>query len=365
MSFNTFAKEKLSQLLFLEVDGKGLIESLGKNPGNMNIKELYVPVDPRHLSKDIKNGYKLESLPINYLVEGMFFALGGDKEFRFNEDYKKLIPLIDEAIPCVKTIIAEKVKDENMVEAFMLLKGLNEVCDDTDVYENLLLICESLRERNKSYNETQLEICDKCKANRSDLALPYLYSAIAYNDMAQYDKAYVDINEYLNKGGERNEIVEVLYNEIKDSANYEEGKEELIEEPEEALTRLIPLADKFEDNALLRYYIATAYRRLGNFEKAIYYLNECLAIDSSIVEAVNEMGINYASLGIYDEAVKYLRKAFETTRDIEVCTNLIVSYLNAGMIEDAKQHLDIAKAINKDDEIVKEIETFMKNNKLI
>ncbi|WP_300348711.1 tetratricopeptide repeat protein [Clostridium sp.] len=365
MSFNTFAKEKLSQLLFLEIDGNGLVKSLGKSVKDLNLKELYVPVDPRHLSNDIKSGYKLESLPINYLVEGMFFALGGDKDFRFNKDYKNLIGLIDDAIPCVKTIIAEKVKEENMVESFMLLKGLNEISDETEVYENLLLICESLRERNKSYNDVQLEICDKCKANRSDLALPYLYSAIAYNDMGQFDKAYVDINEYLNKGGERNDIVEVLFNEIKDSANYEEGKEELIEEPEQALARLLPLADKFEDNAILRYYIATAYRRLGNFEKAVYYLNECLAIDSSIVEAVNEMGINYASLGVYDEAVKYLRKAFESTRDIEVCTNLIVCYLNAGMIDEAKQHLDIAKALNKDDEIVKEIETFMKSNKLI
>ncbi len=64
--------------------------------------------------------------------------------------------------------------------------------------------------------------------------------------MGQYDKAYVDINEYLAKGGERNEIVEVLYNEIKDSADYEEGKEDLIEEPEDALKRLLPLADKFK-----------------------------------------------------------------------------------------------------------------------
>ena len=343
MSFNTFAKEKLSQLLFLEIDGDGFVKSLGKDPKEVNVNEVYIPIDPKHLSQDVKSGYKLESLPINYLVEGMFFALGGDKDFKFNKEYKK---------------------EENMVEAFMLLKGLSEISDETEVYENLLLICESLRERNKAYNETQLEICDKCKANRSDLALPYLYSAIAYNDMGQYDKAYVDINEYLAKGGERNEIVEVLYNEIKDSADYEEGKEDLIEEPEDALKRLLPLADKFQDNAILIYYIATAYRRLGNFEKAVYYLNECLSIDDSIVEAVNEMGINYASLGIYDEAIKYLRKAFESTRDIEVCTNLIVCYLNAGKIEEAKQHLDIAKAINKDDEIVKEIETFMKNNNI-
>ncbi|WP_124041184.1 tetratricopeptide repeat protein [Clostridium perfringens] len=364
MSFNTFAKEKLSQLLFLEIDGDGFVKSLGKDPKEVNINEVYIPIDPKHLSQDVKSGYKLESLPINYLVEGMFFALGGDKDFKFNKEYKKLIPLIEDAIPCVKKIVADKVKEENMVEAFMLLKGLTEISDETEVYENILLICESLRERNKAYNETQLEICDRCKANRSDLALPYLYSAIAYNDMGQYDKAYVDINEYLAKGGERNEIVEVLYNEIKDSADYEEGKEDLIEEPEDALKRLLPLADKFQDNAILRYYIATAYRRLGNFEKAVYYLNECLSIDDSIVEAVNEMGINYASLGIYDEAIKYLRKAFESTRDIEVCTNLIVCYLNAGKIEEAKQHLDIAKAINKDDEIVKEIETFMKNNNI-
>ena len=56
MSFNTFAKEKLSQLLFLEIDGDGFVKSLGKDPKEVNINEVYIPIDPKHLSQDVKSG---------------------------------------------------------------------------------------------------------------------------------------------------------------------------------------------------------------------------------------------------------------------------------------------------------------------
>ena len=56
------------------------------------------------------------------------------------------------------------------------------------------------------------------KIDYYSIGLPCIGAGRIYtllDDMGQYDKAYVDINEYLAKGGERNEIVEVLYNEIK------------------------------------------------------------------------------------------------------------------------------------------------------
>ncbi|MNP49592.1 Tetratricopeptide repeat protein [compost metagenome] len=120
------------------------------------------------------------------------------------------------------------------------------------------------------------------------------------------------------------------------------------------------MLDRFGDNPSLFYYVALCYRKLENYEKAIYYLNESIAIDSSIVETINEMGINYASLEDFENAIKYFRKAFEATRDIEICTNLIMCYLNSGDLKQARLHLEIAEKINKDDEIVKEIKEYMK-----
>ncbi|MNI79377.1 Tetratricopeptide repeat protein [compost metagenome] len=72
------------------------------------------------------------------------------------------------------------------------------------------------------------------------------------------------------------------------------------------------------------------------------------------------MGINYASLEDFENAIKYFRKAFEATRDIEICTNLIMCYLNSGDLKQARLHLEIAEKINKDDEIVKEIKEYIK-----
>lgn len=361
MNFNAICKEKLSKLIFLEIDSNKFIKLLGGDPKKYNINELYIPINPSKLSHDIKNKYKLESLPIYYLIEGMFLALGGDEDLRFNKEYKKILPLIKDSIPCVKKLVAEKINEGKLTESLMLIKGLSEIVKDEEVYSKLFLISEAIREKNKSYNEIQLNLAEKCKKELPNSAIPYLYSALAYNDLEEFNKAYLELNEYISKGGEKTEEVEFLYNEIKDSLDYEKGKEEMLNEPEIALKRLIPLADKFEDNAIIRYYIAKCYRILENYEKAIYYLNESLAIDDSIVETVNELGINYACLGDYENAIKYFRKAFETTKDIEICTNIILSYINLGKVEDAKKHLEIAKAINNEDEIVKDIERFMSN----
>lgn len=361
MNFNAVCKEKLSKLLFLEIDGDNFVKTLGEDPSKLNIKELYIPVNPKYISKDIEKGYKLDKLPIHYLVEGMFFALGADESLRFNVEYKKILPLIKEADVAIKKIISDRINEGSLVESLILLKGLSEINKTEEVYSKLFLVCEGIREKNKNYNEVQLDFSEKCKEDLPKFTIPYLYASLAYNDLGQYDKAYLEINEYISKGGEKTEEIRALYEEIKDSMDYEKSKDELVDEPEIALQRLLPLADKFEDNAIIRYYIATAYRRLDNYEKAIYYLNECMAIDKNMVEPVNELGINYACLGDYENAIKCFRKAFEGTRDVEICTNIIMCYLNLGNLEDAKKHLEIAKAINKDDEIVNDIEIYINN----
>lgn len=361
MEFDVICKEKLSKLLFLEIDKEKFIKMLGGNIDELNIKELYIPINPKYISKEVESGYSLDKLPINYLIEGMFFALGADETLRFNKEYKKIIPLIEDSILCIKSIISDKIKEESLIDALILLKGLSEIEKEEEVYSKLLLLCETIREKNSNYDALQLTLSEKYKGAFSKSPMPYIYAALAYNDLENYDKAYLEINDYLTKGGEKTEEVKVLYDEIKDSLDYEKSKDELLEEPEIALKRLIPLSEKFPENAIIKYYIATAYRRLENFEKAIYYLNESIAIDNNMVEPINELGINYASLGDYENALKCFKKAFEATKDIEICTNIIMCYLNLNNMEEVQKHLNIAKTMNKDDEILKDIERYIES----
>lgn len=361
MNFNEYSKEKLAKLLFVEVDASGFLQAIGADNKKEEIKELYIPIDPVNLNKDVKSGLKLDKLPINYFVEGMFYALGGDKNLRFNNDYKKIILHINDSEKIVKSLIAKQINDNQLEDALILLLGLFEYKIDKDIYEKALLICETLREANHEYNDLQLELSDKAKILFEQEAFPYLYSALAYKDKDKLSNAIIEINEYLRLGGEKDSNIEVLFEEISDANSYEEGKEALLENPTKALTKLLPLADKFEEDAILKYYIATCYRRLGNFEKAIYYLQESQSLDTNIVEVVNELGINYASLADYDNAISCFRKAFEATKDVEICTNLIMCYVHNNDLENAKKHLKLAEAINKDDEIVKEIKKYFEN----
>lgn len=361
MNFNEYSKDKLARLLFMEINADGFLKAIGGDNSKAQIKELYIPVDPVHLNQDVKSGLKLDKLPINYFIEGMFYALGGDKDLKFNRDYKKILPLIKDSEKVVKSIIADKSKTNELDDALMLLLGMCEYKADKEIFEKTLLVCEALREANSEYNDTQLDIADMAKEKFDKEAFPYLYSAIAQKDKDNLSNAVVDINEYIRLGGEKNSEIEILFEEISDASAYEEGKEAMLEDPTKALTKLLPLADKFEEDAILKFYIGSCYRRLGNFEKAITYLQESNALDSNIVEVVNELGVNFASLGDYDNAISCFRKAFEATKDVEVCTNLIMCYVHNNDIENAKKHLKLAEAINKDDEIVKEIKKYFKD----
>ena len=59
---------------------------------------------------------------------------------------------------------------------------------------------------------------------------------------------------------------------------------------------------------MVYYYLGVAYRKLENYEKAIYYLNESLGRESGIYEVVVELGINYACINDFESAIKYLRR---------------------------------------------------------
>lgn len=131
------------------------------------------------------------------------------------------------------------------------------------------------------------------------------------------------------------------------------------ESPEKSIGLLLSLVDVFDSNPLLYYYLGVAYRKLDNYEKAIYYLNESLNIESGILEVVNELGVNYACLGDFETAIKYFKKGFEASKDVEICTNIVMCYLNLGDKENAKLHLDIAKKLNPEDEVVVDLDRIL------
>jgi tetratricopeptide (TPR) repeat protein len=350
----SYFSERLESVLFLDIK-KERLAALFKVHLDENI---YMPVKSSKLIEKIKSGEALEEIPVSFFIEGMFYVIGVDHDFKYSSNYKEMLISIPNAISLVKGIIFNEVKQEHYEDAYIFLRGLVQLEENVENFDKLFTLAEAIRAKDKGFNNEELFIIEKAKT-LENYAAPYLYEAIIKREADDFDSALFSINNYVSKGGQKTPEVLEFINSLKSIVTYERGKELLYEDADGALKLLIPLLEEYSDNPSVYYHIAVGYRILENYEKAIYYLNEALVINDALVEVVNELGINYASLGDFDKAIQYLRKAFEATKSVEICTNLIMCYLNAGDMEQAKNHLDIAKKLDDKDEIVGELDAII------
>ncbi len=360
MDYNSTFKEKLGKLLFLEIDKDGFKRSVGiPDYVSFTNKELYLPISSEYITTNIQNEIKIKNLPIFYFIEGMFLAMGADENLKFNEDYETILSYIKDSDNCIRSVISNKIKEDKLIDGYLLLKGYYRYSKDIDVMKKLLLVGESIREKDSGFKDILLTDIDYCEKHLLKIPEAFLYKALILKDNGDFKAAKVAINEYINMGGNVTEDIEALVNDINNVSNYEIAIEHLKDDPAQTIKMLLDLLVSFDNNPLIYYYLGVAYRKLENYEKAIYYLNESIARESGIYEVVVELGINYACINDYENAIKYFKKAFEVTKEVEVCTNIVMCYMNLNNYEEAKLHLEIAKKLNPEDEVVKDLEKIL------
>jgi len=159
MEMKSYLAEKLSKMLFLEIKKEKIFEIFKVDVD----KNIYVPLKSKSLVDEIKQGEDLHNIPIIFFVEGMFFVLGADEEFKFNNEYKNMINNIPKSEDYIKGRIFEEVKRENYEDAYILLRGLLTLEESKDIYDKLILILENLRQKDKMYKEEKFNIIEKAK----------------------------------------------------------------------------------------------------------------------------------------------------------------------------------------------------------
>lgn len=356
MDIKTYFSEKLSALLFLEIKKNSKINDF------VIMDDIYFPVRTNEIIQKVKQKEDFDNIPVNLFIEGMFYVLGADELFKYNKEYENIIKSIPNSINFIKGIIFKEIEKENYEEAYILLKGLLTIEESKENYDKIFLLVDKLRYSNSMFKDEELQLIDKAK-KISNYANPFLYEALLFESESKHDLALIALSNYDINGGEKKSEVIELKNSLETITNFQKAKELVPKEPKRALEILIPLMDQLGDKPDIYYHSAVAYRILQNYEKAIYYLNEAVAIDEDLIEVINEFGINYACLENYEAAIQYFRKAFEVTRSIEICTNLVMCYLNVKNYEQARMHLDIAKKIDPQDEIVIQLENLFAEGK--
>jgi tetratricopeptide (TPR) repeat protein len=356
MLSRSYLSSKLASLLFLNIN-KNILSKLFNNSLEDN---LYLPLRANDVINEVKLENPLEEIPVKLFVEGMYYVIGCDEDFQHSEMYKILLSADEWCQKLVKGIIANYIKESNYLDSYILLRGLYTTNPQKEIFEKMLwcLHCECKRDRKLS--EELKNIIEHGKSMNYPYA--FLCESILLHEEGKYADARDRLNLYFSLGGESSEEVLNFNSELKILSDLEIGKDNIKSNPKYALELLLPLQEDREEDAYLYYYIAVAYRNIGINQKAIYYLNESLRIDNSIIDVFNELGLNYACIGDYNTAIAYFRKAFEATRSVEICTNLIMCYYNKGDIDAANAHLEIAKKIDKNDEVLQSIDKMLRGS---
>ncbi|MDP4091025.1 MAG: tetratricopeptide repeat protein [Bacillota bacterium] len=356
MLYKSFLSSKLEDTMFLNVNSAA-VNSIFKFESKNN---LYLPLKSERLISGVKTNVSFDEIPVKDFVEGMYFVLGCDSEFEYSKTYKDILSNCDWCSSFIKGLIAVQVKSGNFCDAYLLLRGLYTIESNDEVYDKMLWCIYNEYVKKKELSEEMKSVT----AYGKDMKYPsaFFYESLMYNDAGSYNEAWDDINLYFSYGGQRSTEIDEYISYLKPLSDLEKGKENMRSNPKYALEWLLPMLDETDEDAFLYYYIGVAYRHLGIYQKAIYYLNEAIRVDNTIVDLYNEMGLNFACLQDYDTAIKYFKKAFEATRSVEICSNIIMCCINKGDLKQANAHMELAKKIDENDSILKDIEILLRGN---
>lgn len=355
MEYINHFKAYLSKLIFLEIN-KGILVEHFHIPEISNMKEdLFLPLSPEYIAENI-NVDLTRNLPFGEFVKGMYFVSGADREFNQIYLYKTILLAIKRE-SVIKGLVTKLLKENRTEEALVYLLGLYHVHGEKDVLKHALVLLEDLSLNTTMYRDALMKYAEE--AISVEMNEGHLFKGSALRFAGDFRGALFHIREYLRLGGEETQEISEEIEFLDRKSRITEGEEILYDNPKRFLELVLPLLSSEEDNPRLLLMIAIAYRILGNHEKAVYYLNDALAIDAAYVDVLNELGINYAAMGDYIQAVKYFRALFEQVRTIEILTNLIMCYINSGDLKAARDHIAIGELMDSEDEILLEIKAYM------
>lgn len=343
--------DRLSKMIFIELKDLTVLNKINPNLySELEGKGVLFPIDLKLISD--KDNPKRSELTMDKFFIGMLLCIGGNEKFIYNDYYEDIILNFDSSQEFYKGYIYSLIQKDDLFEAYIMLKGLCKIYYNEEYKEKLIMVLMNLRDKEEFFkNELVFHINDAIENYRSFNKV-YLYKSMMERDEGNYVLALDSLDKYKGDVDEISKYKEHLMS----CKDYQDGKDRIYSNPKEALEKLIPLVDMFKDDPLIYYYIAIAYRKLSMHDQAIYYLEASRRIDTDIVEVVNELGLNYASIGMYNDAIKYFETIFKATNSIEVCTNIIMCYFKLHDTENMNKYLKIAKQINSDDEILKELE---------
>lgn len=368
-----FFIQKVDNISFIELKDNAdiIIKDYKLNP----LVPLPLIVD--ELINEIKGNRAQNELKISSIINGIIYSIGADVNFKYNEEYKKILYAFDKDIENYILHKSLKLIEETKIDQGMIyLRTLVNLNRNNKLgLFNYGLSLE--RKANIDFDNNNIKkgwvfLNEATKVFEETLDLDETFSPTYYKlgyhymNTSQYIKAKLIWEKFIKLSDDENLKEEIKDNliSIEDNVLYEEGYNEVLSgNPSKGLEKLLPLKEKYEDWWNLLFMIGLSYRMQGMYNEAKIEFENILKINQNQVDTLNELGLCLVNLGVFEEAIKNFTLALELREDYEILCNRGMTYLQIGKISEASIDINKAYELNPEDEITiackKELDTVL------
>ena len=380
-----FLLEQTKELTFLSLDIRELLTD--KNMG-LNKEALELPILLEDLSEKLQKSDEEFMITTEILVKGIAYLLGVDPNFRYREEYIRILKNLSPDIVKALLVLGNNTFDQNeKIKGMIFLKGattlsLNEPKALFNYALALLTIIEDLRRdenpESLKISRERKSIFEKEARNKLEIlieiepdhALAHYHLGFLYKRDSLFQKSEIIWKKAIEFGLEEHleEHVSTLLREIEDLVKYEKGYQKVLQgEGLSGLKELLELEERYPEWWNLHFFIGLAYRQQEEYAKAITYFQRVIELEEQIADPYAEIAISFAAMGKYQKAIEYFEKALQKDpNNGEILSNLAMVNLEIGDLKKADQYIEASLRINPADEITlackKQLDLF-KNNK--
>lgn len=350
--------EKTDKLVFLAVDERIFQE----NELLSSLKNIEIPVFTSkilELSIDEKKGITTMDA-----LSAMLYIIGIDSSFKYKKQYLEFLSnIIKEPVSLISSLAGKSYEEGNLIDSIIFSKaGIENFEPSKELLYNYALLCQqksSAIEDEAEKTDFMLESEDKFKLLTNvfpDTAMAYYYLAyhmLNYNDSREAENLFRKASEY----GLSKEYQEDTLRMIASLGSEEYirlAKEDIEDENySSAEQRLLKALEFNETSYEALFYLGYINRINADYEKSIDFYERAFAINSKEPKLINEMALDFAFLGDFEQASELLHYALELDNEsIEILCNLSMVYLNIDNIDNAVKYIRKAMDINSEDPIV-------------
>lgn len=353
--------EKAKNVSFIE-----LKEGTKQKIGDYIIKdELPLPVVTEDFLQSIKEEVLENEIDFNHVFKGMLYILGTDLDFKYNDEYRKILKNLNKAV--IDTTIVSGIKlieEENFTDSAIVFRALlnlglkNEVSlfNYALALEGIGVDSKDLELQDEFYAEA-LKTFEEILNLKEDFPLAYYKLGYHYKASGQFLKAKLIWDKYLLLDDEeiRKNIIREELLTIDNDIEFEEAVLSIAHGNfMNALPKLKKIK-KFSSWWNISYLIGICYRGLNETQKAIEYFLEAIEAGGENSNVYNELGVSYFLLGDVHTAIEKLNHAVELDKgNYESYFNLGIIYNKIGEYKTALENYETAYNLNPTNEYIQE-----------